>query len=46
MTQNFAVLFGHADDTLVAWQHACVQATEALRLQRRVVYANRAVNSN
>jgi hypothetical protein len=33
MTQNLAVLFGHADDTLVAWQRACVQAAEALRPQ-------------
>ena len=31
MTQNVAALFGHADDTLVAWQRACVQAAEALR---------------
>ena len=31
MTQNVAALFGHADDTLVAWQQACVQAAEALR---------------
>jgi hypothetical protein len=33
MTQNLAALFGHADDTLVAWQRACVQAAEALRPQ-------------
>ena len=33
MTPNLAVLFGHADDILVAWQRACVQATEALRPQ-------------
>ncbi len=33
MTQNVAALFGHADDTLVAWQRACVQAAEALRPQ-------------
>jgi hypothetical protein len=33
MTQNVAALFGHADDTLVAWQQACVQAAEALRPQ-------------
>ena len=31
MTQNVAALCGHTDDTLVAWQHACVQAAEALR---------------
>ena len=33
MTQNVAALFGHADDTLVAWQQACVQAAYALRPQ-------------
>ena len=33
MTHNVAVLFGHTDDTLVAWQQACVQAAEALRPQ-------------
>jgi len=33
MTQNVAALFGHVDDTLVAWQQACVQAAEALRPQ-------------
>jgi SWIM zinc finger len=33
MAQNVAALFGHADDTLVAWQRACVQAAEALRPQ-------------
>ena len=33
MAQHVAALFGHADDTLVAWQRACVQATEALRPQ-------------
>jgi hypothetical protein len=33
MTQTVAALFGHTDDTLVAWQHACVQAAEALRPQ-------------
>jgi hypothetical protein len=33
MSHNIAVLFGHADDTLVAWQRACVQAAEALRPQ-------------
>src|SRR2546428_9252776 len=30
MTHNVAALFGHTDDTLVAWQQACVQAAEAL----------------
>jgi hypothetical protein len=33
MTHNIALLFGHADDTLVAWQQACGQAAEALRPQ-------------
>jgi hypothetical protein len=33
MTHTIAALYGHADDTLVAWQRACVQATEALRPQ-------------
>ena len=33
MAQNVAALFGHADDTLVAWQRACVQAADALRPQ-------------
>jgi SWIM zinc finger len=33
MTQNLAALFGHADDTLVAWQRACVQVAAALRPQ-------------
>jgi hypothetical protein len=33
MSQNVAALFGHEDDTLVAWQRACVQAAEALRPQ-------------
>jgi len=28
-----AALYGHADDTLVAWQRACVQADDALRAQ-------------
>ena len=31
--QNVAALFGHDDDTLVAWQRFCVQAAEALRAQ-------------
>ena len=26
MSHNIAVLFGHEDDTLIAWQRACVQA--------------------
>jgi hypothetical protein len=33
MSHNIAVLFGHEDDTLVAWQRACTQAAEALRPQ-------------
>jgi len=33
MSQNVAALFGHADDTLVAWQRFCAQAAEALRPQ-------------
>jgi hypothetical protein len=33
MTHNVAALFGHSDDTLVAWQQACVHAAEALRPQ-------------
>ena len=28
-----AALYGHADDTLVAWQRACAEAAEALRPQ-------------
>ena len=31
--QNIAALYGHEDDTLVAWQRFCVQAAEALRAQ-------------
>ena len=31
--QNIAALYGHDDDTLVAWQRFCVQAAEALRAQ-------------
>ena len=30
MTHNVAALFGHTDDTLIAWQQACVQAANAL----------------
>jgi hypothetical protein len=33
MAHNVAVLFGHEDDTLVAWQRFCAQAAEALRAQ-------------
>src|SRR5712691_619089 len=31
MTHNVAALFGHSDDTLIAWQQACAQAADALR---------------
>jgi SWIM zinc finger len=31
MTHTVAALFGHADDTLLAWQQACVQAAETLQ---------------
>ena len=31
MAQNVAALYGHEDDTLVAWQRFCAQAAEALR---------------
>src|SRR5712692_5021070 len=30
MTHNVAALFGHTEDTLVAWQQACVHAAAAL----------------
>jgi cell division septum initiation protein DivIVA len=33
MAQNVAALYGHEDDTLIAWQRFCAQATEALRAQ-------------
>jgi hypothetical protein len=33
MSHNIAVLFGHADDPLIAWQRACTHAAEALRPQ-------------
>jgi SWIM zinc finger len=33
MTHTVAALFGHTDDTLVAWQQACAQAADALRPQ-------------
>jgi hypothetical protein len=33
MAHNVAVLFGREDDTLIAWQRACVQAAEAVRPQ-------------
>jgi len=33
ISHTIAALYGHADDTLVAWQRACVQAAEALRPQ-------------
>jgi hypothetical protein len=31
--QNIAALYGHEDETLVAWQRFCAQAAEALRAQ-------------
>jgi hypothetical protein len=33
MTHTVAALFGHADETLIAWQQACVHAADALRPQ-------------
>ena len=33
MAQNVAALYGHEDDTLLAWQRFCVQAAETLRPQ-------------
>ena len=33
MAQNVAALYGHDDDTLLAWQRFCAQAAEALRPQ-------------
>ena len=33
LAQNVAALYGHDDDTLVAWQRFCAQAAEALRPQ-------------
>ncbi len=33
MAQNVAALYGHEDDTLMAWQRFCAQAAEALRPQ-------------
>jgi hypothetical protein len=33
MTHNGTALFGHSDDTLVAWQQACAHAAEVLRPQ-------------
>jgi hypothetical protein len=33
MAHNVAVLFGHEDNTLLAWQRFCAQAAEALRPQ-------------
>ena len=31
--QNIAALYGHEDDTLIAWQRFCAQVAEALRAQ-------------
>jgi hypothetical protein len=33
IAQNVAALYGHEDDTLLAWQRLCAQTTEALRQQ-------------
>jgi hypothetical protein len=33
MAQNVAALYGHDDDTIVAWQRFCAQAAEALHQQ-------------
>src|SRR5215470_15722942 len=33
MAQNVAALYGHEDDTLIAWQRFCAHAAEALRAQ-------------
>ena len=33
MAQDMAALYGHEDETLVAWQRFCTQAAEALRAQ-------------
>jgi len=33
MAQNVAVIYGHEDETLIAWQRGCAQAAEALRPQ-------------
>src|SRR2546425_2710958 len=33
MAQNVAALYGHEDETLLAWQRFCAQAAEALRAQ-------------
>jgi hypothetical protein len=31
MTHNVAALFGHSDDTLIAWQQACAHAADTLQ---------------
>jgi len=33
LAHNVAALYGHEDDTLLAWQRFCAQAAEALRPQ-------------
>ena len=33
LAQNVAALYGHEDETLMAWQRFCAQAAEALRAQ-------------
>jgi len=43
MAQNVAALYGHEDDTLLAWQRFCVQAAEALRPQHDAERLNKAL---
>ena len=33
LAQNVAALYGHEDETLMAWQRFCAQAAETLRAQ-------------
>jgi len=41
--QNIAALYGHEDDTLLAWQRGCVQAAETLRAQHDPERLNKAL---
>ena len=41
--QNIAALYGHEDDTLLAWQRGCVQAAETLRTQHDPERLNKAL---
>jgi hypothetical protein len=43
MAQNVAALFGHEDDTLLAWQRFCAHAAEALRAQHDPERLNKAL---